>query len=89
MLRGPNQTNAVLAQNWRDHVPVRARRGGVDFGLVVLQTDAKPRPARPGARSGTRGSSPATALANTVFPIVVDKRFQPQLEHSGATDLKE
>lgn len=87
VLRGPNQTNAVFTQNWRDDVPIRARRGGIDLGLVVLQTDPEPRSTRSGTRTGIRGWGSTAALTSTVLSIVVDKRFQPQLEHPGATDL--
>jgi hypothetical protein len=73
MLRRTNQMDTIFTENGCDNVPVRAWRGGIDLGLVVLQTNTEPCPTRSGTRAGPRGSSPTTALTNTVFAIVVDE----------------
>jgi hypothetical protein len=89
VLRRPNQTNAVFAQNWSDNVPVCARWRRIDLGLVVLQTNPEPCSTRSRACSGARGPRATAALTYTVLPIVVDEGFQPELEHSGAAHLQQ
>lgn len=65
--------DTIFTENGGDDVSVSARRGGIDLGLVVLQTNTESCPTRSGTRSGARSSVPTTALTNTVFAIVVDE----------------
>ena len=81
--------DTVFTENGCDDVSIRARRGGIDLGLVVLETNSEPCPTGSGAGSGARSSITTTTLTNTVFAVVVDEGLQPELEHARAEDLQE
>lgn len=74
------QIDDVLAQYGCDDVAVCARRRRVDLHLILFQ--ANPEPGFANARALARlGRAAGTALAQTVFSVLVHERLQPQLEH--------
>lgn len=76
----------VVTEHGRDDVTKRARRRGVDFHLVVLKAHPEPRFARAAARLGPFAR---TTLTDTVAPVLVGERLQPQLEHTRTARLIE
>lgn len=85
---GVGQVDRVLAKDGRHHVPIGARRSGVDGGLVVFEADAKPRLAATEALARRRVRLPAAAASLVVAAMLVAEVLQSQLEVAGTVNLR-
>lgn len=77
----------VIPQHSGEFVAIRAGRRRVDLGLVLLETDAKPRATSARTDAGRRRFLAAATVADAVLAVVVDERLESQFEHPGATHL--
>lgn len=81
------QVDDVLAEDGCDDVAVRARRRRVDLHLILLQAHPEPGLADARALAGL-GRAARAALTQTVLPVLVHERLQPQLEHPRGVYLE-